>query len=333
MEPPEASSQSGLTAMVSRSAEAIRSGLVVAIGGVPVRLQALDARRAGVVSEFLYGLEPVSTEPVCTVTFGEAVPSLPSRPYDDAVCDGEAWQRDTAFAFRHESGVVAVAGATTAHIGGDADELWWPFRRLFHPVIAHLLAHQHRYVLHAAAIADGRGAVLVFGGSGAGKSTTAMAALRAGWQVMGDDATVLVPGDGAADVVGIARPMAVPGDVFDGLGPHGVMPGDMRTRVELPPHRLASVARPVSAIVISDHAHGGDATIERVSPADVVREALSAFTPARNLELRRAYFPHATELSRLPAWRLRHASDPSARLSAAAELLAGVHDFEPSDQS
>ena len=333
MEPPEASSQSGLDATVSRSADAIRSGLVVAIGGIPVRLQALDARHARVASEFLYGLEPVASAPACALTFGAQAPSLPERPFDEVVFDGHAWQRDTEFAFRHESGLVAVADATAAHIGGDADDLWWPFRRLFHPVIAHLLAHQRRYVLHAAAIANDRGAVLVFGGSGAGKSTTAMAALRAGWQVMGDDVIVLAPGESGADVVGIARPMAVPGDVFDGIGPHGAMPGDVRTRVELPPHSLATVSRPLRAVVISDHARTGGATIEPVTAADVLHEALSAFTPARNLELRRAFFPHAAALSRLPAWRLRHACDSSVRLSEAVELLSGVHDFAPNDQS
>lgn len=285
------------------------------------------------MAEFLYGLEPVTGEHTCVLTFDEAPPELPARSFDDEVFDGEAWQRESEFAFRHESGLVVTADATTAHIGGEADDLWWSFRRLFHPVIAHLLAHQRRYVLHAAAMAGERGALLVFGRSGAGKSTTAMAALRAGWQVMGDDAVVLVPGAEEVEVMGIARPMAVPGDVFDAVGQFGPMAGDVRSRVELAPHRLSSAAKPLRAIVISDHAAVGRATIERVAPSDVIGEVLSAFTPARNAGLLRAFFPHAATLSRMPAWRLRHSCDPRARLDEAAELLADVHASAPSDHS
>src|SRR5437667_6307955 len=45
--------------------------------------------------------------------------------------------------------------------------------------------------LHAGAVTDGAGAVVLAGGSGAGKSTTAMACLAAGLGFVGDDACLV----------------------------------------------------------------------------------------------------------------------------------------------
>jgi hypothetical protein len=333
MELPDASIQSGFAAMVSRSAEAIRSGLVVAIGEIPVRLHAPEHRWAFAMAELLAGLDTVDSEPDCVLTFGEGGPSVPSRPPDDELHDGQAWQHGTEFALRHNSGLVAVADATTASIWGDATRLRWPFRRLFHPTIAHLLAHQQRYVVHSAAIADDDGAVLVFGGSGRGKSTAAAAALLAGHDVLGDDLVVLAPrAHGVHDVVGLPRPMAIPGDVIGDVVGNGAVDRDPRARVELPPDRLSVTARRLRAVIIIDHSQGS-ATLEPVAPSVVLGEVLSSFTATRNSVLRRAFFPHALMLSRVPAWRLRHARNPASRLDEAAALLAAVQASVRGDRS
>lgn len=238
--------------------------------------------------------------------------------------DGWAWQDGAAFAVRHDSGLVAVADGSAACIGGGATELDWGFHRLFHPVITHLLAHQDRFVVHAAAVADGRGALLVLGGTGRGKSTTAMAALRAGWEVLGDDLVVVAPGKaGAVTVIGMPRPMAVPGDVMGDAGDDRAA-RDPRARVDVAPDGLSTAARPVRALVVTDHAEAGDTTIERLTAVAVLGDVLSSFSATRNDGVRPRFFPYAVQLSRLPSWRLRHAADPGERLAGAAAALASI---------
>ncbi len=67
--------------------------------------------------------------------------------------------------------------------------------------IAHALALEGLVVLHAAAFAVGGEHVVVLGETGAGKSTVAMAALRAGGRVLSDDCIVAGPGAGGEPIV------------------------------------------------------------------------------------------------------------------------------------
>lgn len=55
-------------------------------------------------------------------------------------------------------------------------------------------------LVHTGAVADDRGAVLLVGDAGAGKSTTTMACLGRGLEVLGDDFCFVQPGDGRPDV-------------------------------------------------------------------------------------------------------------------------------------
>jgi hypothetical protein len=280
------------------------------------------------MAELLAGLQMSDADPSCSLTFEAGSVALPSRPADDELLDGEAWQHGAEFVLAHNSGLVAVADAHSGRIWGDAARVRWPFRRLFHPTITHLLAHRGRYVLHAAAIADDEGAVLVFGGTGRGKSTAAMAALLAGREVLGDDLVVIAPrSDTGFDVMGVPRPMAVPDDVIEEPRARGEATRDPRSRFELPPDRLSATSRRARAIVISDHAERGEATLEREAPSAVLGEVLNSFTATRNPVLLRGFFPHALMLSQMPAWRLRHARDPAVRLDEAAALLGDVQAF------
>jgi hypothetical protein len=333
MEPPDTSIQRGFADTVSRRADAIRSGLVAAIGGVPVHLHAPEQPCALAMAELLAGLVLTGDEPQCSLTFELGEASVPARSADDELVDGETWQSGTEFAFRHSSGLVAVADSTTARISGFAAGLRWPFRRLFHPTLAHLLAHRGRYVLHAAAVVYDDDAILVLGDTGRGKSTVAMAALRAGHEVLGDDLVVLVPlDDGSYELIGVPRPMAVPGDVA-ATGGGSAVAGDPRSRVEIPPATLSTAGYPLRSVVVSDHAARSEATIEPVGSALVMGALLGAFTATRNPVLRSSFFPHASILSRLPAWRLRLVRDADVRLAAAAAALDDVQAFVRRDQS
>jgi hypothetical protein len=62
-------------------------------------------------------------------------------------------------------------------------------------VLPRLSALHGRLPIHAASLADGRGATLLFGGHNAGKSTmTAALALRLGWSILADDMSILSGG-------------------------------------------------------------------------------------------------------------------------------------------
>src|SRR5438876_94714 len=87
--------------------------------------------------------------------------------------------------------LVARITPTAMVVSGHARDPVVAFRRIFATAIAHLLAWHDRHVLHAAAIAVDTGCILVLGGTGAGKSTVALAALRSRWRVLGDDLVAL----------------------------------------------------------------------------------------------------------------------------------------------
>jgi hypothetical protein len=299
-------------------------------------LYAPDERRATTIAGLLGALERSGRDHVCALSFHGGVLAPPDRAPDDRLHDGHAWQFGSEFAFQHDSGLIATADASTIEIGGDAIELRWPFRRLFHPALTHVLAHRHRFVLHAAAIGDHRGALLVLGGTGRGKSTTAMAALTAGWQVLGDDLVILAPHSiDDCDVMGVPRPMGIPREVMasiDGVIDDGIYDGDPRDRVQLSPSRLSSETFPIRGVVVCDHATAEHGSIEPLSSAITLGEMLTAFTATRNAPLRSAFFPHASALSRMRCWRLRLARDPSVRLGEAVELLGGALDSGRDDR-
>jgi hypothetical protein len=61
-------------------------------------------------------------------------------------------------------------------------------RAPFHPILSWWTADHGIALLHASAVADDTGAVVIAGASGAGKSTTALTCLSAGLRILGDDA-------------------------------------------------------------------------------------------------------------------------------------------------
>jgi hypothetical protein len=60
-------------------------------------------------------------------------------------------------------------------------------------VVPRLVSHQGRLVLHAAAVADGSGALLLLGQTGAGKSTLGASFLDNGFTLLTDDCVLLEP--------------------------------------------------------------------------------------------------------------------------------------------
>ncbi len=86
-------------------------------------------------------------------------------------------------------------------------------RRIFQPVITHVLAHRGVFVIHAASMRRGERGLLALGETGKGKSTIALAAFQDDWRVMGDDLVALWIVDDTPMIRGLPKPMALPSDV------------------------------------------------------------------------------------------------------------------------
>jgi hypothetical protein len=323
--------------------EAIRSGRVVDIAGIPVLLSATDDRHAAAVASVLGALYDVpGEEPMCRITARPEPLPAPAGPPDEVHPDLEVWYgaNGHGLQLRHRSGVCAAAEGAVGVIGGvpeparggaratDASELAVAMRRLLTPVSTALLAHHDRFVIHAAGVVRDDGAIVVLGPSGSGKSTIAAAGLDAGLRVLADDLLVLAPGraDGATPLVtGIRRPMAIPADVVPaGLETVAHAIGDPRGRVELGAEHLYPGCEPVVAVVLLARSATARGSATRADAPTVLHHVLDAFAGVQLPDLLRRFAPHAIALSRRPGWRLELSSDPANRLSRAARALGAV---------
>jgi hypothetical protein len=221
--------------------------------------------------------------------------------------------------WRTPHGTILAAGRTRALIADqelviDAPPDVEPFDALpaLQVALSHLHVERSSLVLHAAAVMIGDEALLLFGGSGAGKSTCAAAALRAGLPVLADDLVAVDRRSARSSwmVTGLARPLAVPADLVDEPVP---APDDQRARFELPGSVLTRGRHAVGAIAVVEHGH---------EPGEIVRwpehRALvgvaSSSAVVGDPRCRSEVMAAAADLSRLPAWRLRIAP-PSAQQS------------------
>ncbi len=189
--------------------------------------------------------------------------------------------------------------------------------------LAWVLAAQDRWIVHGAGVVppEASGALIATGPAGAGKSTTAAAALAAGWPVLADDLLVVRPGPGAPAVTGVPRPLAVPPDVGAHLGrPLG---GDPRGRRAVDAE-LAGGWHPIAAVLVLGHGDHAATEAVRIRAVDAVRALTTAHFPAAIDGRMRSWFPVAARLARLPAWRLDLGADPADRLAGTAAALRAV---------
>jgi hypothetical protein len=142
---------------------------------------------------------------------------------------------------------------------------WWeraaPMRIAFHWA----LGGEGRHLLHAGAVGDKRGAVLLAGGAGSGKTTVALAAAEKGLGYLGDDHVVL---DAAARVHAVYSTASV----------RTSAEGRPKTMVDMTGRGCESL--PVRAIV-APRIHGGATRVRPLGRA----EALLALAPTTVLQM------------------------------------------------
>jgi len=218
----------------------------------------------------------------------------------------------------HESGLSATVDDDTVLVGGDAD-LVAAYRRVLPHALAHVLATHDRFVMHAAGVVPpGSGAFVLIGSTGAGKSTLASGALRAGWAVLGDDLVIVSRrGD---DIVADAfpKPLAIPADALDDADLSRLDPTDPRGRVSLPASELARGEHLVAGVVLLERGRGPE--VDDVSTSDMVAAMVGSFPAASEPGRTRRFLAVAAQLARGPTGTLR--PSPDVRTSPAAAVAS-----------
>lgn len=307
----------------ARKTRALVSGETLSIGGESFLVTADTIHLAQLLIALMGGF-PIGKSPV-TAAFAlvEGAPPCPPGPADDCHENIEVWQDGPGLWLRHPSGAVGRASPDGVIIGGVGDDLE-PLRRLFLPLIAHVLGHRGVFALHAGAIDAGDGALLILGSSGSGKSTLVGISLGKRWQALGDDVVALTPsGGGGVAITGIARPPAVPvGALQSRL--HDGTPRDPRGRVHLDPALLDTRPHELIGTVLPYRSASREDDIEKVKATDLLHEVVSSFPGAASPGLLARFMPTAGRIARMDAYRLPIAGDGAARFSDAGLRLEDV---------
>jgi hypothetical protein len=296
----------------------IHEGQTLDLAGVSTHVWAADMARAAAVASTLRAAAPATGPPYLAVRFEDGAP--PRIPWSGDGPYEILYERPGFVSVRSDLGLVACTMPDRISIFGDAPELTVAFRVVFSGAFAHVLTAHDRFLLHAATLAVDDGCVLVLGPSGAGKSTVALCALRSGWSVLGDDLVVLELNGDHVRATALARPIAAPRDLVD--DPRAVpIPGDARARLELPPHTITPGTRSVVGIIVTAHGESPASAVRELPPLSAPPLILTSCLVAESAPARRAVFPLAIALSRLPAVGLEHGTSPETRLDGGAALL------------
>jgi hypothetical protein len=149
---------------------------------------------------------------------------------------------------------------------------WWDRAAPLRPALFWALGGDGRHLVHAAAVGDDRGGILLVGAAGSGKTTVARAAAVNGYGYVADDYLLLIQLGTEATAVSLYSTMSVRAEpeaeekVVVDLA--ALMPGSLRESL------------PVCAVVVP-RIIGGPTRLSRLSPAN----ALLAWAPCTALQM------------------------------------------------
>jgi hypothetical protein len=264
-----------------------------------------------------------------TASTGIEPPPIPVEVAGDA--------RDDRFRVEYRTGSISLFDSSerTGYFwfADHAEIVWYERAEPLRAAIHWALTTDRRYLAHASGVGDDRGAVVLTGKGGAGKTTTTLASIDAGLSFISDN-YVLLSLEGEQPVVhGIYGNAKVWPQTLEQL------PGlkscvsrwdvalDEKLVVDIARHRPESLATglPVRAVVVPVVLGGREAQITRCSPA----QALLALAPTTVLQLPLTGFGldgMAELLRRVPTYRLelgREVMDGPRLLSTLLDQLAG----------
>ena len=187
------------------------------------------------------------------------------------------------------------------------------------------------YLAHASAVGDERGAVVLTGRGGTGKTTTTLAALDAGLRFVGDNyvlVSVREPVPRVYGLFGTAKLWPATLEQLPQLAPlvltHKVA-RDEKLVADIAAHRPETLATglPVRAVVVPEVVGTGPARMTPCSPV----QALLAMAPATMLQLPRTdrgFAGMAELVRRVPTYRLQLGAELRDGPRALSDLLAEV---------
>jgi hypothetical protein len=188
---------------------------------------------------------------------------------------------------------------------------WWERAAPLRLALSWLLVGERRRVVYAAAVGDGRGCALLVGARGSGKTTAALAAVRAGLGFLADDYVLLQAGPtyDATSLYGTAAtPEQSDGHAKTVLDVESLVPGSVR---ELLPVRAVVLPRVV----------GGRSRWRPASPATALRRWAPTTVFQMPLD-KGAAVPMLGELvRRVPCYELNVGDDQSELAGALDGLL------------
>ena len=290
------------------------------VADLPVLLTIRDPALAAEFAELFAPMADHAGPFVAEIRVEPEPPARPTRAPDEVYEAISLWRDGDELVVDSGGPLLAHVTATRAIVGGalghaPSDNAM--LRRIVHHVISHILSLNGRLVAHGAAVGRSGGAVLLLGGSGAGKSTSAYLASLAGWSLLGDDLIVVRLVDGGVEAIGIHRAVAVPPEVSeaDAAGIELDPRHRRRPNVELDrrPHRVAAVA-----LV----AHGtGAGSVELARPLDVAGAIVGSTPAGGNTDVAAAALRVAGALAAGPCARLCLAEAPADRLAGTGRLF------------
>lgn len=305
------------------------SELVLDIAGLPVLMQAVDAAHLAAIDASFGTVATCASAPGAVLSYGPGRLTMPAREPDAHQPDLDIWNDGEILHLSSElHGIQGVVSPTRAQLVSTEAPHERALRRVFQPVITHVLAHHGIFVIHAASMRKGDRGLLALGDTGKGKSTIALAAFQHDWRVMGDDLVALWLVDDTPMIRGLPKPMALPSD--------GVMPPtadldgaqtlewDQRRRLHVPVERLDLRPVPLGAIVVVEHGSAGHSTFEPSAADRMTSRLMASYTSVGDAPLMREFFPVAIRAARVPGGVIHHGADAATRIADAQQILTEV---------
>ena len=307
------------------TAPRVLHGCSIDLVGLSTELAADDERAARRCVSVLGAARSTDGEPRVWIRASTSAPTTPPNAPESRTPEFETWRPAPGeLVLRHRSGLTAARTRTAIDIGGTAASFDASFRRTFLTALARLLTWNDLAVVHGGAIAAGERAVLVLGGTGAGKSTLAFSALRAGWNVLADDLVAVRRSGSSAVIAGVPRLLAVPSDVLDDDSGTRPIADDHRRRRELPADAVVSGWFPLVGVIVVAHSNDADGAVEPIDPHALLHTVLGAWVPAEHGDRLRTMLSLAASIARRPAAVLRLGREPATRVEGSGAMLEVV---------